>query len=60
LLTRDPKEEEIEKMSEFISRLKGYTDLEVSIIQAIKIKKVLRGILKLNSIPKEEAFQFKP
>jgi len=62
LLTRDqdPKEEEMKQMSEFVSKLEGYADLEVSIIRATKINKVLKAILKLNSIPKEEDFQFKP
>jgi hypothetical protein len=61
-LTRDqdPKEEEMKQMSEFVSKLEGYADLEVSIIRATKINKVLKAILKLNSIPKEEDFQFKP
>lgn len=61
LLTRDqqPKEEEMKQMSEFISKLEGYADLEVSIIRATKINKVLKAILKLSEIPKETEFQFK-
>jgi hypothetical protein len=61
LLTRDqqPKEEEMKQMSEFISKLEGYADLEVSIIRATKINKVLKAILKLAEIPKESEFQFK-
>ncbi|KAK8049160.1 hypothetical protein PG994_010890 [Apiospora phragmitis] len=35
-------------------------DLEVSIIRATKINKVLKAILKLEGIPKEADFQFKP
>ena len=60
-MTRDQdlKEEEIEQMSEFLSRLEGYKDLEISIMWATKIRRVLKDILKLNAIPKEEAFQFK-
>ncbi len=46
-------------MSEFISKLEGYADLEVSIIRATKINKVLKAILKLAEIPKESEFQFK-
>jgi hypothetical protein len=46
-------------MSEFVTKLEGYADLEVSIIRATKINKVLKAILKLNVIPKEEEFQFK-
>jgi hypothetical protein len=62
LLTRDqlPKEDEMKQMSEFVSKLEGYAELEVSIIRATKINKVLKAILKLSSIPKEEEFQFKP
>lgn len=61
LLTRDqePKEEEMKSMSEFVSKLEGYADLEVSIIRATKINKVLKAILKMASIPKEEEFHFK-
>lgn len=46
-------------MSEFITKLEGYADLEVSIIRATKINKVLKAILKLAEIPKESEFQFK-
>jgi hypothetical protein len=62
LLTRDqePREEEMKQMSEFVTKLEGYADLEVSIIRATKINKVLKAILKLNTIPKEDEFQFKP
>ncbi|EPE29218.1 Tudor/PWWP/MBT [Glarea lozoyensis ATCC 20868] len=62
LLTRDqePKADEMKQMSEFVTKLEGYSDLEVSIIRATKINKVLKAILKLTSIPKEEEFQFKP
>ncbi|KAH9220410.1 hypothetical protein DL95DRAFT_329637 [Leptodontidium sp. 2 PMI_412] len=61
LLTRDqePKETEMRQMSEFIAKLQGYADLEVSIIRVTKINKVLKAILKLPSIPREEEFQFK-
>lgn len=47
-------------MSEFITKLEGFPDLEVSIIRATKINKVLKAILKLENIPKEEEFKFKP
>ena len=49
----------MKQMSEFISKLEGYADLEVSIIRATKINKVLKAILKLSEIPKESEFQFK-
>lgn len=50
----------MKQMSEFVSKLEGYADLEVAIIRATKINKVLKAILKLPTIPKEEEFQFKP
>lgn len=56
---QDQKEEDMKSMSEFISKLEGYADLEVSIIRATKINKVLKAILKLNTILKEEEFNFK-
>ena len=61
LLTREqqPQENEMKGMSEFITLLESFVDLEVSIIRATKINKVLKAILKLDSIPKEEEFQFK-
>ncbi|KAH8885174.1 hypothetical protein GQ53DRAFT_370691 [Thozetella sp. PMI_491] len=62
LLTREqePKEEEMEMMSEYIGKLESFPDLEVSIIRATKINKVLKAILKLENIPKESEFKFKP
>jgi hypothetical protein len=62
LLTKDqgPKEEEMKTMSDFLAKLEALPDLEVSIIRATKINKVLKAILKLDSIPKEEELKFKP
>ena len=57
--TKKPKEEDMKQMSEFITKLEGYSDLEVSIIRATKINKVLKGILKLEDIPKEAEFKFR-
>ncbi|KFA74852.1 hypothetical protein S40288_03504 [Stachybotrys chartarum IBT 40288] len=61
LLTRDqqPQESEMKQMSDFITMLEGFADLEVSIIRTTKINKVLKTILKLESIPREEEFHFK-
>ncbi|EDN06145.1 conserved hypothetical protein [Histoplasma mississippiense (nom. inval.)] len=60
-LTRDqaPKAEEMASMSNFIQKLESYADLEVSIIRTTKINKVLKAIIKLNSIPKDEEFNFR-
>ncbi|KAK3330392.1 PWWP domain-containing protein [Apodospora peruviana] len=61
LLTRDqePKEDEMKLMSEYIVKLEAFPDLEVSIIRTTKINKVLKAILKLENIPKEQEFKFK-
>ena len=60
-LARDqtPQESEMATMSNFISKLENYGDLEVSIIRSTKINKVLKALIKLNSIPKDEEFHFK-
>ncbi|KAK4176289.1 hypothetical protein QBC36DRAFT_11460 [Triangularia setosa] len=61
LLTRDqePKPDEMATMSEYITKLEGFPNLEVSIIRTTKINKVLKAILKLENIPKEKEFNFK-
>jgi hypothetical protein len=46
-------------MSDYIGALEKLPDLEVSIIRATKINKVLKAILKLDNIPKEEEFRLK-
>lgn len=56
---KKPIEDEMKQMSEFITKLEGYSDLEVSIIRATKINKVLKGILKIEEIPKEAEFKFR-
>ncbi|KAL8734776.1 MAG: hypothetical protein Q9181_003061 [Wetmoreana brouardii] len=60
-LSRDvpPKEDEMESMSEFLTELETYTDLEGSIIRATKINKVLKAMIKIPSIPQNEVYQFK-
>jgi len=47
-------------MSEIFLELEGYENLEVSIIRATKIREVFKRILKLERIPNEEVFRFKP
>lgn len=61
LLTREqqPREDEMEAMSSFITILEKFEDLDVSIIRGTKINKVFKAILKLDSIPREEDFNFK-
>ncbi|CAL5867783.1 uncharacterized protein PFLUO_LOCUS2003 [Penicillium psychrofluorescens] len=60
-ISRDapPKEEEMETMATFFDKLEKYTDLEVSIIRTTKINKVLKMIVRLNSIPRDEDFKFR-
>lgn len=46
-------------MSNYFSRLEAHQNLEVAIIRATKINKVLKMIVKLSSIPRDEEFQFR-
>lgn len=61
LLTRNeqPKEDEMKMMSDYLTKLEGFPDMDVEIIRATKINKVLKAMLKLDNIPKEEEFDFK-
>ncbi|KAB8237984.1 PWWP domain protein [Aspergillus alliaceus] len=60
-ISRDqpPQEEEMTSMSTYFAKLENYQDLEVSIIRSTKINKVLKMIVKLSSIPRDEEFQFR-
>lgn len=60
-ISRDhpPKEEEMSQMSTYFNKLEKLGDLEVSIIRETKIHKVLRMILKLPNIPRDEEFNFR-
>lgn len=62
LLTRDqePKEEEMKTVSDYLTKLEGFPDLEVGVIRETKINKVLKAILKIGTIPREDEFKFKP
>ena len=46
-------------MSDFVDKLETFPDLEGSIIRQTKIHKVLKQMMKLPSIPKDEEYQFK-
>lgn len=46
-------------MSKFIDMLEAIPDLEGSIIRETRINKVMKQIMKLDSIPKESEFKFK-
>ncbi|KAK4499603.1 hypothetical protein PRZ48_010121 [Zasmidium cellare] len=60
-LARDstPQESEMPGMAEFFSQLEAYTNLEPSIIRATKIHKVLKAIVKLVSVPRDDEYHFK-
>ncbi|KAI1619116.1 hypothetical protein EDD36DRAFT_427894 [Exophiala viscosa] len=60
-LSRDqaPQEDEMPQMSNYIKKLEHYADLEVTIIRQTKINKVLKALIKLNTIPRDEEFQFR-
>jgi hypothetical protein len=49
----------MKQMSDYITKLEEHKNLEVSIMKATKINKVLKAIIKLESIPKEAEFHFK-
>ena len=46
-------------MHEHLAQLEHYTDLEGSIIKTTKINKVLKAMIKLATIPRDEEFEFK-
>ncbi|KAJ5156559.1 hypothetical protein N7492_009362 [Penicillium capsulatum] len=60
-ISRDqpPKEDEMATMGTYFDKLEKHADLEVSIIRSTKINKVLKMIVKLNSIPRDEEFNFR-
>lgn len=60
-LARDqaPKESEMPGMADFFSQLEAYQSLEPSIIRNTKIHKVLKAVIKLASVPKDDEYQFK-
>ncbi len=60
-LSRDqaPQESEMAAMADFFVQLENYENLEPVIIRNTKIHKVLKAVVKLNSIPKDEEYNFK-
>lgn len=49
----------MQNMSNYLRDLEAHDDLEAEVIKKTKIHKVLKAIIKLNSIPKEEEYSFK-
>ncbi|KAF2636592.1 hypothetical protein P280DRAFT_145428 [Massarina eburnea CBS 473.64] len=60
-LSRDqaPQDEDMPSMSDHLKQLEDLTDLEAEIIKQTKVHKVLKAIIKLNAIPREDEFNFK-
>jgi len=60
-LSRDqaPKDEDMLAMSGYLQDLEGHADLEAEIIKKTKVHKVLKAIMKLETIPREEHYTFK-
>ncbi|KAK0805271.1 hypothetical protein LTR57_003596 [Friedmanniomyces endolithicus] len=54
-----PQENEMSAMADFFTQLENYDTLEPFIIRTTKIHKVLKAIVKLATIPKEEEYNFK-
>lgn len=54
-----PTEDSLPELSRYITRLEEIPDLEVSIMRATKIKKVLVAIAKIQEIPLEATYKFK-
>jgi hypothetical protein len=49
----------MDAMADHIKQLESHKDLEASVIKKTKVHKVLKAIIKLDSIPKEDEYQFK-
>lgn len=60
-LARDsePKESEMADMAAHFDSLEEYKTLEPEVIKTTKIHKVLKAIIRLNSIPKDDEYKFK-
>lgn len=59
LTSEAPKDTEMSTMAGYFDQLEGLPELEQGIIRTTKIHKVLKAILKLGSIPKDEDYHFK-
>lgn len=60
-LSRDqaPKDEDMANMADYLKQLEAHEDLEAEIIKKTKVHKVLKAIIKLDNIPREEEHRFK-
>ncbi|KAJ4424141.1 hypothetical protein N0V82_001189 [Gnomoniopsis sp. IMI 355080] len=59
ILMRDemPSNDDLREMSDCLTKLEGYPDLEASIIRSTRIHKVMMAILKLERLPKDDEFR---
>lgn len=46
-------------MSDYVQKLEMYDDLDATLVASTKINKVLKGVVKLASIPKEEEYHLR-
>lgn len=46
-------------MAEFFTRLENFTEMDASILRATRIHKLPKAIMRLETIPREEEFDFK-
>ncbi|KAI8940287.1 hypothetical protein NX059_003988 [Plenodomus lindquistii] len=60
-LSRDqaPKNDDMFNMSDYLTQLEALDDLQAEVIKKTKVNKVLKAILKLETIPLEEEYNFK-
>jgi hypothetical protein len=59
LLKSGPKEDEIDRLHDTLSELEQIPDVDGDVIRESRIHRVLKNIIKLKDIPKEEEFNFK-
>jgi hypothetical protein len=49
----------MQSMSQYLAKLEGHPNFDPLFIRTTKINKVMKAILKLSSIPREDEFNFK-
>ncbi|KAF2674934.1 hypothetical protein BT63DRAFT_24523 [Microthyrium microscopicum] len=56
---KKPSEDDMDIMAEHLRTLESFPDLEASIIRQTKINKLLKAVIKVPDLPRDEEFQFK-
>ena len=54
-----PKADDMPAMAEFFTRLENFTEMDASILRATRIHKLPKAIMRLETIPREDEFNFK-